>query len=715
MAITAKKVFGALNKKIDTVDKKLDDAIVGIYTPGGSYAFDELPALSADTLGKVYVVTDDFTTTSDFVEGAGVDYPAGTNVAVVNRGTDANPVYKYDATTGAILVDPVPTADSPNAVSSGGTYTALAGKADKVTSPTADNLASLDASGNLADSGISKEVLSTDTTTTAAGNPITFATKSAQKAKGFELLATAEQDLHGYDKPWPGGAYKNKLPILSGTDSAQNVTVVRHDDGSVDVNGTPDAAVYGFTLVESYKLKADSYKINGSNNGGALLVLYDTNDQYLSESGNGADGSFTLTEDTNIRLRVFVYSEHGLYDETLYPMIRLATESDATFAPYENKCPIVGFSEKNVEVSGKNWFDGDWQYGLIDTTTGEVSPNEYVKYHDYIRVKPSTWYTMSAYNMQDLVNPFDIFGYDKNKQYVGVVPINIVSNTTALFAEKFQIPSNVVFIRMHIASTTLGTSDKQQLEVGETYTTYEPYTATDYTISFGQTVYGVKVTEQGCEVTDGIVSLKDLPWIYLSSDQRFISVISGAASVNPQSIADVQCEIFKTVSWTEYASANYDCICMADIGGDSYVGLKCFSCDSVEDLLVVLDNYKITYPLNTPIPLPISPVTLALLAGTNVITTDGDSIKVTYRDGVVATLDDVATLETEVDTKADEAYLAKVESGATASRAYSVNEFMLRADGFYKVTQPIAQNASITASNTEKTTIGAVLTALLNA
>ena len=156
MAITPKKVFGALKSEIDAVDRKLDDAIVGIYTPGGSYTFENLPALSADTLGKVYTVTDAFTTTSDFVEGAGVDYPAGTNVAVVNRGTDANPVYKYDATTGAIMVDPAPTADSPNAVSSGGTYTALAGKADKVSSPTADNLASLDASGNLADSGIGK-------------------------------------------------------------------------------------------------------------------------------------------------------------------------------------------------------------------------------------------------------------------------------------------------------------------------------------------------------------------------------------------------------------------------------------------------------------------------------------------------------------------------------------------------------------------------------
>ncbi len=105
MGLKAEDVYGALSEQIESVDRKLDDAIVGIYSPGGSVAFDNLPALSADVLGKVYIVTDDFTTTSDFVEGEGIDYPGGTNVAIVNRGTNASPVYKYDATTGAIVVD----------------------------------------------------------------------------------------------------------------------------------------------------------------------------------------------------------------------------------------------------------------------------------------------------------------------------------------------------------------------------------------------------------------------------------------------------------------------------------------------------------------------------------------------------------------------------------------------------------------------------------
>lgn len=41
-------------------------------------------------------VTDEFTTTDDFLEGAGQKHPAGTNVAVVQSGEE----YKYDVLAG---------------------------------------------------------------------------------------------------------------------------------------------------------------------------------------------------------------------------------------------------------------------------------------------------------------------------------------------------------------------------------------------------------------------------------------------------------------------------------------------------------------------------------------------------------------------------------------------------------------------------------------
>ena len=65
-------------------------------------AFANLPALSADNLGKVVNVTDAFTTTANFVEGAGKAYPAGTNVVIVDASTTSTPSYKYDVLAGFV-------------------------------------------------------------------------------------------------------------------------------------------------------------------------------------------------------------------------------------------------------------------------------------------------------------------------------------------------------------------------------------------------------------------------------------------------------------------------------------------------------------------------------------------------------------------------------------------------------------------------------------
>lgn len=78
----------------------IDEAVTSVYTLAGSITFDELPELSAEYLGFVYEITEDFTTTSDFVEGAGKTFPASTNVTIVNRGTTDSPVYMYDASIG---------------------------------------------------------------------------------------------------------------------------------------------------------------------------------------------------------------------------------------------------------------------------------------------------------------------------------------------------------------------------------------------------------------------------------------------------------------------------------------------------------------------------------------------------------------------------------------------------------------------------------------
>lgn len=70
----------------DTAIKNaVDIAVAGVYKVKGSIAFAEA-TLEGQVEGNVYNITDAFTTTADFVEGAGVKYPAGTNIVAVTVG-----------------------------------------------------------------------------------------------------------------------------------------------------------------------------------------------------------------------------------------------------------------------------------------------------------------------------------------------------------------------------------------------------------------------------------------------------------------------------------------------------------------------------------------------------------------------------------------------------------------------------------------------------
>lgn len=108
--VTAAEVQEAITEALPTKVSQLENdakyqtedqvnaKISAVYKPGGSVAFASLPTADADHLGMVYNVTDAFTTTDDFVEGAGSQYPAGTNVVVVS----VEDAYKYDVLSGMV-------------------------------------------------------------------------------------------------------------------------------------------------------------------------------------------------------------------------------------------------------------------------------------------------------------------------------------------------------------------------------------------------------------------------------------------------------------------------------------------------------------------------------------------------------------------------------------------------------------------------------------
>ena len=156
----------------EAIRTELSNRMTSVYKVKGSLAFADLTAelLVAANEGNVYNVTDDFTTTANFIEGAGKKHTAGSNVVIVEATpadtTDPeHPVaatYKFDVHAGDLsgLQELVSGATNGNlaGLNANGQSTdsgiVAADVVTKVSNGTENNIVLLDANGKIKDSGI---------------------------------------------------------------------------------------------------------------------------------------------------------------------------------------------------------------------------------------------------------------------------------------------------------------------------------------------------------------------------------------------------------------------------------------------------------------------------------------------------------------------------------------------------------------------------------
>ena len=212
--LSAETVEAALAELLGKINA-LPSAIV----PKGSKAFASLAPqtdLAAANVGFMWNITDAFTTTADFAEGAGHSIPAGANVYVANVGTAAEPSYKYDIfqgmydLSGYALKSEMSFTDGTGAdadkttiqLKSGLTKQVLiahqdiSGKADKDTDAVEGNFAAFDSNGNPVDSGKKASDFQ------AAGDYKTVQTAVDDPTAGsatdtLEFIATISQNSNG--------------------------------------------------------------------------------------------------------------------------------------------------------------------------------------------------------------------------------------------------------------------------------------------------------------------------------------------------------------------------------------------------------------------------------------------------------------------------------------------------------------------------------------
>ena len=194
-----------------------------------------------------------------------------------------------------------------------------------------------------------------------------------------------------------------------------------------------------------------------------------------------------------------------------------------------------------------------------------------------------------------------------------------------------------------------------QIELGSTATEYEPYNpVTDLTLTLPETVYGgtIDVKTGVLTVDRKIINAKDLSWIYYAAKQAVYSPISDADISVTSEYSDgkrpVVCNIAK------YASSidNKNSITWGGISNNGNIIIYNDSTGSLTDWNTYIANNDvfICYYI-TPYTIQLTPRQVKLLAGTNYVSTDGDSIELTYSNGVAATLEEVSELTDDLNTR----------------------------------------------------------------
>ena len=196
------------------------------------------------------------------------------------------------------------------------------------------------------------------------------------------------QSFNGYSKPWGPGAGKNILDLDSLNEfKRENGIVFTHNsDGTITANGqaTSQSQIY-WAVPGTLAATWAGCILNGCVNISGCSILIELQaspyTNYATDTGIGANISNSIANVGNAQLWLFIRIASGttLNNVTFKPMIRNASESDASYEPYSNICPINGWNTANITNAGKNLIPSAFANGEIDGVTYSVQPDGSIK------------------------------------------------------------------------------------------------------------------------------------------------------------------------------------------------------------------------------------------------------------------------------------------------------------------------------------------------
>ena len=585
---------------------------------------------------------------------------------------------------------------------------------------------------------------------TVSGSLVTITDGAPLPVKDLTVAIEPVQDLHGYDNPWSEGGSKNKLGYTLASLQANNtlgtwsnnvytyngISYTIADDGSVTASGTASAEsrLYLARSLEASDY-AENYLFGGVNQTGVRLYLQISSSPFNTLASNyGQVNGVQIASNTGecycyISISTGAGQVSGI---KFYPMI-CDTNTDNTWSPYSNICPITGFTEANVTRTGKNLLNptsittGKYISGSVEIGNTITLTNSSASYviGKVAYVIAGQTYTLSWNQTDTPASTNDRRGCICDGNNV------VLENNLRVWGNSktfLQITPNVsgwLWISADNNSTDF------QLELGSIASTYEPYNGTTYTISFGSagTVYGGTLNGKTgvLTVTHVIADFGDFTWTYYTDGTNPIFYVRLTDYVEEQDkpyipsrnellpnlgvICSAYGAGYQVYSRTKLTQSLPDKT-MGWIEDSSSITFRNSDYTSASTFKTAMTGQKFVYPLATPLTYQLTPTEVTTLLGENNIFADTGDSTVTYR----------ADTKTYIDQKiaesqrATRSLIAGIETEMTATKNYSTGDLLIIGDKLYKATTNIGNGNAITVgTNVTATTVAEQLIALANA
>ena len=332
------------------------------------------------------------------------------------------------------------------------------------------------------------------------GEIVSFETEEETPLTGLIVEMEPQQDLHGYDKPWPPGG---NVQLFDKDDSTLFVPLLYLNASSGVTDMLYDSAENKQRTVVIPCKSSTTYTISNGITTTLRVASFNTKPDAAgitpgaanSPSGQTSSGTgLTLTTGANdVWLAVQVIANADVsggttFEAAIAKLMVQTGSSVSAWSPYSNICPISGWTGVTVYDTGVNVWDEETELGSLDTTTGLPTPvTTQIRAKNFVPVVGGETYRVVT---TDSPNGIWMLFYDNNKQVItkGLPSVGTTSNNARRVPNGYTVPmpSNCAYVRWYfqIAYGTTYNNDTA-LNYPSTDTEYHAYNGKHLSVTFG--------------------------------------------------------------------------------------------------------------------------------------------------------------------------------------------------------------------------------------